>query len=202
MSKKDPTWYLKLLSPGLELGWVDPPSMYMKAEAFQNVIDDLTEPFSPDEIDLVVGVEPFGFVLGAGIAARLGKGFLPIRVDKPQAGPKDVADFAKKSGETGKLEMRNPAFHPGTRVLLVDQWVESGGAMRGALELVKRQNAVVAGIATLCIEENTANANLRSEYKCATVVIPGTDFQRQCNQKKLDHCENFDWYSILPELTK
>lgn len=196
---KEPRWYLKLLAPGAPIGWVDPSSMYINARAFNDLLDDLAEPFALGEIDLVVATEPFGFVLGAGLAARLGVGVLSIRVDSHLAGPTDTSDFPKKSGAVGKLETRKPGFRPGTRVLMVDQWVESGGAMRGALELIKRQDAVIAGIATLCIEEGRGNEYLRETYKCSTAVLPSTSMQEQCNANKFDHFDNFDWESILPD---
>lgn len=43
--------------------------------------------------------------------------------------------------------MRTPAFEPGTRVLVVDQWVETGGTMGGGVERVESQGGVVAGLA-------------------------------------------------------
>lgn len=189
-------WYLKLLAPGKPIGWTDPSPLYMNAQAYSDLLDDLTKPFSPEEIDLVVATEPFGFIIGAGIATRFGRGVLTVRKDALLAGPIDEVAWPKTSGETGRLVTRRPGFKPGTRVLVVDQWVESGSAMRGLLELVKRQDAVVAGIATLCIEDR--NEHLRKEYKCSTAVIPGTSFQEQCNRHELDHFEGYDWSAIAP----
>ena len=194
---QDSRWYLKLLAPGAPIGWTDPSPLYMNAQAFSDLLDDLTGPFKSDRIDLVVAMEPFGFMLGAGIATRLGLGVLTVRKETLLAGPIDTVEYPRTSGTPGKLVTRKPGFVPGTRILLVDQWVESGGAMSGMLELVKRQGAVIAGIATLCIEEK--NAHLRSEYKCATAVLPGTDIQEQCNRHRLDHFDDYDWTSIVPQ---
>lgn len=200
MNKAKPSrWYLKLLAPGEPIGWTDPSPLYMNGQAFSDLLDDLTEPFRADQIDLVVAMEPFGYMLGAGIAARLGLGVLVVRKDALLAGPLDSIEYPRTMGRPpGQMTTRKPGFLPGTRILIVDQWVESGGAMSGILELVKRQNGIVAGIATLCIEEK--NAHLRSQYKCATAVLPRTNFQDQCNRHQLDHFQGYDWNSIVPSI--
>ena len=88
--------------------------------------------------------------------------------------------------------MRKPAFAHGTRVLLVDQWVETGGTMDAGIRLVERQGGVIAGIATVCIEEKDGGAVYRGRYRCSTAVIPGTAEQEQCNRKTMDHFADFD----------
>jgi adenine phosphoribosyltransferase len=200
---RDRRWYLKLMAPntkGERFAWLDPSAMYVNARAFNALLDDLTAPFSPDEVDLVAGPDAMGFVLGTGIATRLGKGFLTIRKAGRVPVPSDLVDFQNYTGRVQQLETRRPAFAPGTRVLLVDQWIETGGTMRGSIELVERQGGVVAGIATVCIEETHGAGKLRDDYKCATAVMPGSELQRQCNAKWLDTFEAFDWDSIFPEI--
>ena len=88
--------------------------------------------------------------------------------------------------------MRSPAFLPGTRVLLVDQWVETGGTMDAGVRLVEGQGGVVAGIATVCIEENERTRAFRERYRCSTSVLPGSEWQRQCNAQWLDTFEGYD----------
>ena len=97
------------------------------------------------------------------------------------------------------MEMRKPAFVPGTRVLLVDQWVETGGTMDAGIRLVERQGGIVAGIATVCIEETSGGAALRDRYRCATAVLPATAAQDQCNRKTMDHFASFDPACYFPE---
>ena len=47
---------------------------------FEATIDRLSAPYEQDSIDLVVGIESRGFILGSGVAQRLGAGFIPIRL--------------------------------------------------------------------------------------------------------------------------
>ena len=89
------------------------------------------------------------------------------------------------------MEMRADAFPAGCRVAVVDQWVDSGGSMKAAIQLVERQNGVIAGVVALCCEEGTRakpkpNTQwLRQRYRVATVVQPGSAEQEQCNQQWL-----------------
>ena len=69
------------------------------------------------------------------------------------------------------------------RVLLVDQWVESGGSMRAAVELVRRQGAVVAGVVAIAIERPAST--LRDEFRCATSVRPASALQRSVDRHEL-----------------
>ena len=84
------------------------------------------------------------------------------------------------------MEMRNPAFQAGTRVMLVDQWIETGGTMTGAIELIKRQGGIVSGIVAVAIAENDTTNALRNDYLCVSAVKPGTPWQAQCNAQDLD----------------
>ena len=57
--------------------------------------------------------------------------------------------------------MRTPAFAPGTRVLLADQWIETGGTMDGAIRLIERQGGVVTTLVAIVIEENERTRGYR-----------------------------------------
>ena len=197
-----PGWYLPLMAPnvkGERFAWLDPSTIYINASAFHALVDDLIAPFESSNIDVVAGFDAMGFVLGSAIATRLGKGFLTIRKAGKVPVETDVVDFVNYSGRTQQMEMRKPAFAPGTRVLLVDQWVETGGTMDAGIRLVERQGGIIAGIATVCIEETAAGAVYRGRYRCSTAVIPGTAEQDQCNRKTMDHFAGFDPACYFPE---
>lgn len=194
-------WYLKRMAPNIKgetFAWLDPSAMYVNADSFHALIDDLIEPFNATEIDVVAGLDAMGFVLGSAIAAKLGKGFLTIRKAGKLPVAADQVDFTNYSKRTQQMEMREPAFVEGTRVLLVDQWIETGGTMDGAIRLIERQKGVIAGIATVCIEENLATQNLRERYLCSTAVLPGTALQAQCNAQQLDSFADFQPSIIFP----
>ena len=92
---------------------------------------------------------------------------------------------------TQELEMRKPAFGENTRVLLVDQWIETGGTMTAGTQLIERQGGIVAGIAVIAVEENEATQELRNRYKISSCVLPGTELQNLCNSQTLESFENY-----------
>jgi adenine phosphoribosyltransferase len=168
-------WYLRLMDPSN--GWIYTESTYAHARAFHEMLDDLVAPFSPDEVDLVAAPDAMGFILGAAMAARLGKGFLPLRKPGRLYMACDSVQYKHHTGRTETLEIPKYVIEQKNRVLLVDQWIETGATIRAAIELIERQGGIVAGISTICIEDNLEGQNLRREYKCSTAVLPGTELQ-------------------------
>jgi adenine phosphoribosyltransferase len=194
-SRKAERWYLDIMSPntkGDKFAWLDPTSIYINGDAFHDLLDDLTADLADVRCDVVAGLDAMGFVLGAALATRLGVGFLPIRKAGKLCVDTDKVTFSNYSGRTQDMEMRQPAFAPGTKVLLVDQWIETGGTMDGAIRLVERQQGIVAGLVALAMEDNDKTASYRQHYPCVTAVQPGTDLQQQCNRQRL---ESFDSYT-------
>nr|XP_047924124.1 adenine phosphoribosyltransferase-like isoform X3 [Anser cygnoides] len=143
-----------------------------RTQGLQDCVADLLQPFQGDPIDLVAGIDAMGFILGAAVATALRKGFLAIR----KAGHLCVETLSEPytdySGREKVMEVRTDTISPGLRVLLVDQWVETGGTMRAAIRLVERLGGVVAGVAAVCIEDSEGARWIRERYKCAHCVPP------------------------------
>lgn len=185
---RDDRWYLNIMAPntkGAQFAWLDPTSIYINARAFNDLLDDLMADLEGVEFDVVAGLDAMGFVLGAAIAARSGVGFLPIRKAGKLCVDTDSVAFSNYSGRTQDMEMRTPAFAPGTRVLLADQWVETGGTMDGAIRLVERQQGRVAGLVAIAIEENPRTNGYRDSFPCVSAVVPGSHWQTECNAQHL-----------------
>lgn len=202
---RDSRWYLAKMAPrsrGDKYAWLDPSSAYINASSFHAMLDDLLAPFSLNEVDVVAGFDAAGFVLGAAMADRLGKGFLTIRKGGKVPVEFDVVDMSNYSGQTQQMEMRKPAFAPGTRVLLVDQWIETGGTMSAGISLVERQGGEIAGIAAVCIEDTEASREMRRKYKLSSCVVPGSAIQEQCDRQTLDSFATFSPEDCFPEIGK
>ena len=111
-------------------------------------IDRLSSPYQGKGIDVVVGIESRGFILGAAVAERLSAGFIPVR--KPGKLParaiKETYDL-----EYGKdaLEIHADAVDQGQKVLIVDDVLATGGTAAAAAELVKRTGGQLTGLAFL-----------------------------------------------------
>jgi len=192
---REDRWYLKIMAPNTKgdlFAWLDPTSIYINQDAFSDLLDDLQADLTGVKFDVVAGLDAMGFVLGAALAARTGVGFLPIRKAGKLCVDTDTVAFNNYSGRTQDMEVRLPAFAPGTRVLLADQWVETGGTMDGAIRLVERQKGIVAGLVAIAIEENARTLAFRQAYPCVSAVVPGSRWQRECNAQRLT---SFDTYA-------
>lgn len=191
---RDSRWYFSIMAPntkGAKFAWLDPTSIYINGSAFHDLLDDLCAELDPGDIDVVGGLDAMGFVLASAIATRIGRGFLPIRKAGKLCVDTDTVSFTNYSGRTQDMEIREPAFAPGTRVLLVDQWVETGGTMDGAIRLVERQQGAVAGIVAIVMETNSQTQVYRERYKCVSAILPGTAWQAEADGQ---HFKSFDTY--------
>lgn len=122
---------------------------------FKATLDALSAPFTDKGIELVVGIESRGFILGAAVADRLGAGFCPIR--KPGKLPASTIreSFSLEYG-TDAIEIHEDAISPGQRVLIVDDVLATGGTARAASRLVRRLGGQLHALAFL-IELNALN---------------------------------------------
>ena len=196
-------WYLNIMSPntkGGKFAWLDPTSIYINGDAFHDLLDDLVADLEPVTCDVVGGLDAMGFVLGSALATRLGVGFLPIRKAGKLCVDTDSATFSNYSGRTQDMEMRKPAFATGTKVLLVDQWIETGGTMDGAIRLVQQQGGKIAGLVAIAMEDNEKTASYRKKFPCITAVLPDTDLQQQCNRQNLDSFASYDPSMAFPKI--
>ena len=200
---RDNRWYFSIMAPntrGEKFAWLDPTSIYINGDAFRDLLDDLCADIDASQVDVVGGLDAMGFVLGAAIASRLGVGFLPIRKAGKLCVDTDAVSFSNYSGRTQDMEMRTPAFAPGTRVLLADQWVETGGTMDGAIRLVERQEGIVTTILAIVIEDNEKTKSYRDKYRCVSAIQPDTEWQRQANLQYLESFKNYKPEMAFPRI--
>ena len=195
-------WYLNIMSPntkGEKFAWLDPTSIYINTNAFIDLLDDLLDDLEEIDCDVVAGIDAMGFVLGSALAARLRKGFLPIRKAGKLCVDTKKVDFVNYSKRNQFMEIRFPAFEAGTKVIIVDQWVETGGTMGAAIKLIEQQGGLVKGVIALAIEENDNTKKLRNDYKCFSAVVPGSEWQKQCNEQYLQSFKSYKPNMAFPK---
>ena len=199
---RDNRWYLNIMSPntkGEKFAWLDPTSIYINTNAFIDLLDDLLDDLEEIDCDVVAGIDAMGFVLGSALAARLRKGFLPIRKAGKLCVDTKKVDFVNYSKRNQFMEIRFPAFEAGTKVIIVDQWVETGGTMGAAIKLIEQQGGLVKGVIALAIEENDNTKKLRNDYKCFSAVVPGSEWQKQCNEQYLQSFKSYEHNMSFPK---
>ena len=131
------------------------------AEALHETVEKLAEFAEPRKPDLIVGAEARGFILGAALAYRLECGFIAAR--KPGKLPWRTVSV-KYALEYGfdALELHADAIKPGTRVIIHDDLLATGGTAKAKIDLVEQLGGEVVGLAFV-IELEFLNGRERLE---------------------------------------
>lgn len=112
--------------------------------ALAAVVRDIAERYR-GAIDVVVGIEARGFILGAAVAYELGLGMVPVRKAGKLPGETILESYTLEYG-TAEIEVHSDAFLPGQRVLVIDDVLATGGTAAATCQLVERAGAVVVGV--------------------------------------------------------
>jgi adenine phosphoribosyltransferase len=116
--------------------------------ALRHAVLEMAKPFRDAQIDYVVGTEARGFIFGAPVALELEVGFIPAR--KPGKLPHDTieASYELEYG-TDLIQMHADALQAGSRVLVVDDLIATGGTAVATIDLVRQSKAEVIGCSFL-----------------------------------------------------
>ncbi len=130
--------------PGIVFKDITP--LFLDPGALRFAVDELAGMAREWEIDYVVSAEARGFVLGAAVAVAAGAGFVLAR--KPGKLPREVTsvEYALEYG-VDALEVHSDAIRDGSRVMVHDDLLATGGTAGALCGLVERAGAVVAGCA-------------------------------------------------------
>ena len=112
-------------------------------------VEMMANPYRGRGVEIVVGAESRGFIFGTAVAQSLSAGFVPIRKPGKLPGSVHGADYSLEYGQD-RLEIHTDAITPGTRVLLVDDLLATGGTLRACGGLLRDKcRAEILGITVL-----------------------------------------------------
>lgn len=131
---------------GIEFKDITP--LMANGNAFQSAVDEIVKYAREKEIDVVVGPEARGFIIGCPVAYSLGTGFIPVR--KAGKLPREVisVDYGLEYGEN-VLTIHKDAIKEGQRVLITDDLLATGGTIEATIKLVEQLGGTVVGCAFL-----------------------------------------------------
>jgi adenine phosphoribosyltransferase len=115
---------------------------------FAGSIDLLTDHFKPGSIDAIVGIDARGFIFAAAAALKLQAGFIPIRKKGKLPFQTHEQEYDLEYG-SNIVAVHTDALKPGSRVLLIDDLLATGGTAAAAAQLVKRLGAEILEISFL-----------------------------------------------------
>lgn len=144
--------------PHHSIGRYDLLPIFSDVELFNEIIDHLIQPFI-GRVSCVVALEATGWILGVAMAQKLNVPFIPIRKGGKLPYPKNMVkevSLVDYSHEEKKLCLKNDAIKEGMKVLIVDEWIETGAQLEAAIQLLKQFPCEIIGACTISIR-NEAN---------------------------------------------
>ncbi len=124
----------------------DVTTLFQDARGFRLAVDQLLSPYVGAQIDMVVGLEARGFILGGAVAHQLSKGFVPVR-KKGKLPARTIEQEYKLEYGHATVEIHDDAVEPGQKVLIVDDLLATGGTAEAGIRLIERLGAEVVGCA-------------------------------------------------------
>lgn len=123
-------------------------SLLKDPQGLRTVIDEFVQRYTGEDIDFIVGLESRGFILGGAIAHQLGKGFVPIRKKGKLPGKTISHDYELEYGKD-TIEIHADDIKPGSKVLIVDDLIATGGTAIAAATLLKKLNANIVEVTAI-----------------------------------------------------
>ena len=126
----------------------DISTLLRHADAWQVAMGRMAALVRGHQPTVLAGIESRGFLLAAPLATKLGCGFVMLRKKGKLPGAVTGLDYALEYG-TDRIEIQSDAIVPGTRVVLLDDLLATGGTMAAGLQLLRHVGAEVTAAAAL-----------------------------------------------------
>src|SRR5258707_9566907 len=157
----------------------------------KKVVETVAQHFSKENIQALAAVEARGFIFGSLIAQELNVPFIPIRKAGKLPYKKISEEYSLEYGEA-KIEMHEDAFAKGTRVLLHDDLLATGGTATAAGRMVQRLGGIVAGYSFIINLSFLPGENVLKENFC---VAPHYIAKFLLQHSELNFCLNQELHS-------
>lgn len=163
--------YIRVIEdfPKEGISFKDVTPLLKDGDAFRFTIKSIADKLRDLNVDVVVGPEARGFIFGAPIAYELGVGFVPVR--KPGKLPAEIAryEYELEYG-TDALEIHKDAIKEGTKVVLIDDLLATGGTIFSAAKLVEQLGGEVVHIGFLIELEFLNGRDKLKGYDVSSVI--------------------------------
>src|SRR5213078_3937859 len=154
--------------PGIQFKDITP--VLADPKLFSGCIDLLIDGFKPGQVDAVVGIDARGFIFAAAAAVRLEAGFVPVRKKGKLPHQTHEQEYDLEYG-TATVAMHIDALKPGSRVLLIDDLLATGGTAAAAAALVNRLGGKILEISFLIELSFLAGREKLKNYPVRSLVV-------------------------------
>ena len=154
--------------PGIQFKDITP--LLADARLFSATIDLMTDNLRPGMVYAVVGIDARGFIFAAAAAVKLSAGFVPIRKKGKLPFQTHEQDYALEYG-TATVAVHIDALKPGSRVLLIDDLLATGGTAAAAAALVQKLGAQILEISFLIELSFLGGRKKLTQYPVRSLVV-------------------------------
>ncbi|MBP3907061.1 MAG: adenine phosphoribosyltransferase [Peptostreptococcaceae bacterium] len=153
--------------PGID--FKDITTLLNNGEAFKYAVDSIIEDLKDKNVDIIVGPEARGFLMGTPVAYGMGIGFVPVRKPGKLPGETEKFEYGLEYG-TDILEIHKDAIKPGQRVAIVDDLLATGGTMEAAAKLIEKIGGEVVSMQFLIELEELKGKDKLSNYHINSLI--------------------------------
>ena len=151
------------------IGFKDITTLLKDGEAFKYAVDEMVKDLQDKKVDVIVGPEARGFLMGTPVAYAMGIGFVPVRKPGKLPGQTESYDYGLEYG-TDTLEIHKDAIKPGQRVAIVDDLLATGGTMEAAAKLIEKLGGEVVSMQFLIELEFLNGKENLSQYDINSLI--------------------------------
>ena len=151
------------------ISFKDITTLLQDGKALKFAIDEIIADLKDKEVDLIVGPEARGFLMGTPVAYGMGVGFVPVR--KPGKLPWEVEgyEYDLEYG-SNRLEIHKDAIKPGQKVAIVDDLLATGGTMEAAAKLIEKLGGEVVSMQFLIELEDLDGRAKLAKYDVNSLI--------------------------------
>ncbi|MBL9208350.1 MAG: hypothetical protein JNN01_24915 [Opitutaceae bacterium] len=143
----------------------DLSQLFKNRDAFSAAVQSIAAPYRSERISLVAGIESMGLSLAGAVARELYAGVVMLRKPNKVAWTSIREPYHDYKKEDGHLEVVSDVFQSGDRVLIVDDWTETGAQLAAAVNLVTMAGALVCGVAVLSADAKAQSRLVEMGYR-------------------------------------
>ena len=155
--------------PKKGISFKDITTLIQDGEKLKYTIDLIANNLKNKNVDLIVGPEARGFIFGVPVAYALGVGFVPVRKKGKLPGETIEVSYSLEYGED-VLEIHKDVIKQGSRVVIIDDLLATGGTIKAVVDLVTKAGGQVIELDFLIELEKIGGRKLLSQYEVKSFV--------------------------------
>jgi adenine phosphoribosyltransferase len=143
--------------------------LFSNPASLKEIVDKMSDHYAGQKINVIVGAEARGFLIGPAVAVSLNAGFVPVR--KPGKLPYETASMAYQlEYGTDTLEIHKDGIKSGDNVLMIDDLLATGGTMAACCNLVESLGGKIVGCAFIIELTFLHGRNLLSKHDVFSLI--------------------------------